>query len=186
MDDFRRSQKRPVWALLGVLALLPGCSTEQQVEYTLPGSLCGVSVSRDVIKPLFPAGKELTQTGGSLGDGQDQSACSYLVDGNTALSISDQRYEEKLTAQLVLMKSVPGSQHNEITVAASGRIATYRGHAVGVAECSGLPSDVDGEEAHSYAVTASIGNPKSWQEAQTELTQFMRKFLPAAAQADGC
>ncbi|MET7733768.1 hypothetical protein ABZT02_20710 [Streptomyces sp. NPDC005402] len=156
------------------------------MEYTLPESLCGVSVSRDVIEPLFPAGKELTQTGAPLADGQDQSACSYLVDGNTALSFSDQRYQKKLTAQEVLMKSVPDSQHNEVTVASSGRIATYRGHAVGVAECSGLPSDVDGEEAHSYAITASIGNPKNWQEAQTKLTHFMKKFLPAAAKADGC
>ncbi|MET7692691.1 hypothetical protein ABZT06_32795 [Streptomyces sp. NPDC005483] len=186
MDDSRRIPKQPVWALLGLLALMSGCSTEQQQDYTLPESLCGVSVSRGVIEPLFPAGNELTQTGGALADGQVQSACSYLVDGNTAVSFSDQRYQEKLTAQEVLIKSVPDSQHNEITVTSSGHIATYRGHAVGVAECSGLPSDVDGEEAHSYAITASIGNPKNWREAQTKLTQFMKTFLPTAAKADGC
>ncbi|MDH6608391.1 hypothetical protein M2164_004026 [Streptomyces sp. SAI-208] len=186
MDDLRRIPGRPVWAILAMLVLLPGCSTERKVEYTLPKTLCGVPVSQDALKPLFPPGKELTQTGGSLADGQDQSACSYLVDGNTALSLSDQRYQNKMTVQQVLIKSVPGSQRDEIIIAPGGHVATYRGHAVGLAECAGIPSDVDGEEAHSYAITASMGNPKDWQEAQTKLTRFMKKFLPAAAKTDGC
>ncbi|MPY61412.1 hypothetical protein [Streptomyces spongiae] len=156
------------------------------MEYDLPKALCGVPVGRSTIEPLFPPGKELTDVGGELADGQDRSSCSYLVDGNGALSFSDQRYQEKLTVRDVLMKTVPDSQAKEITVVSSGRIAVYRGHVVGVADCSGLPSDVDGEEAQSYAITVGIGKPKTWQEAQTKLTQFMKKFLPAAAKAEGC
>lgn len=186
MDDFWWNPKRPTWGLLVALALLPGCSAEQQVEYDLPQSLCGVPVSRSVVEPLFPPGKELTQNGDSLADGQDHSSCSYLVDRNTALSLSDQRYQEKLTARDVLMKAVPASQANEVTLVSSGRIAIYRGHAVGVTDCSGLPSDADGEEAQSYAITVGIFNPKNWEEAQGKLTKFMNKFLPVAAKADGC
>ncbi|MFF4030038.1 hypothetical protein ACFYZ2_09730 [Streptomyces sviceus] len=186
MDDLRRIPKRPTWALLAVLALLCGCSAEQTVQYDLPKSLCGVPVARNVIEPLFPPGKDLTQTGGALADGQDQSSCSYLVDGNTVLSLSDQRYQENLAARDVLAKTVPGSQAKEITVSSSGRIATYRGHAVGVADCSGVPSDVEGEEARTYALTVGVGNPHNWQEARTKLTKFTRAFLGAAAKADGC
>ena len=186
MDDFQRNPRWLAWTLLTSLAFLSGCSNAQQVEYDLPQSLCGIPVDRSVVEPLFPAGKELTQTGDSLTDGQDQSSCSYLVDGSTILSFSDQRYEEKLTARDVLMKTVPQSQASEISVASSGHVALYRGHAVGVADCSGLPSDVEGEESQSYAITVGIGNPKNWQEAQDKLTQFMKKFLPAAAKADGC
>lgn len=92
------------------------------------------------------------------------------MDGNTVLSLSGQRYEERPAARDVLAKTVPGSQAKEITVSSSGRIATYRGHAVGVADCSGLPADVDGEEAQSYALTVGVGNLQNWQEAQTKLT----------------
>ncbi|MFC8433198.1 hypothetical protein [Streptomyces sp. NPDC057253] len=172
--------------MLTALALLPGCSSGQQVDYDLPESLCGISVSREAIHSLFPPGRELTLTGGSLADGQAQSSCSYLVDGNTALTLADQRYQEKLTAREVLAKTVPASQADEITVSSSGRIATYRGHAVGVADCSGLPSDVEGEEAQSYALTVGVGSPKNWKEAQTELADFLKTFLSAAAKADGC
>ncbi|MGW0418794.1 hypothetical protein [Streptomyces sp. NPDC003015] len=186
MDDLQRIPKRPTWALLAVLAILSGCSSEQTVKYDLPKSLCGIPVTRSVIEPLFPPGKDLTQTGGALADGQDQSSCSYLVDGNTVLSLSDQRYQEDLTARDVLVKTVPGSQAKEVTVSSSGRIATYRGHAVGVADCSGFPSDVEGEEAQSYALTVGVGNPKNWQEAQSKLSKFMRAFLGAATKADGC
>ncbi|WP_189866443.1 hypothetical protein [Streptomyces poonensis] len=156
------------------------------MEYDLPNSLCGVPVDRSVIEPIFPPGKELTQEGGALPDGQDRSYCSYLVDGNTAVSLSDQRYQEKLTARDVIMKTTPQGHAEEVSVVASGDIALYRGHAVGVTACSGFPSEVDGEESRVYAVMVGIGDSENWQEAQTKLTQFMEEFLPAAAQADRC
>ncbi|MFC8275060.1 hypothetical protein ACFUJR_21470 [Streptomyces sp. NPDC057271] len=48
-------------ALAGALAITATACTEQEREYAVPDSLCGVPVTKDALAPLLPSGKELRE-----------------------------------------------------------------------------------------------------------------------------
>lgn len=94
---------RPVvLASLTVLAvsLLGGCSTKT-IDYTVPDSLCGTRLPRELLRPLLPPGDRLkSHLDDSSLDGGEQH-CQLSVDKKEALVVSTEWYGERWSAAQV-------------------------------------------------------------------------------------
>src|SRR5690606_35216087 len=68
------------------------CSEESaEREYSLPGTLCGISVSEKKYDPLFPPGERVSSESSNrwgLAESSRTEGCQYYVDGKGVLGIS--------------------------------------------------------------------------------------------------
>ncbi|MEW1548477.1 hypothetical protein [Streptomyces tsukubensis] len=69
---------------LALTLSLTGCSSEEPQEktYKIPDNLCGIPVSKNLIAPLLPPGKNLRVDSSSI---VDQKRCTLLIDEKRAL-----------------------------------------------------------------------------------------------------
>ncbi|MGP4047236.1 hypothetical protein [Streptomyces sp. 2A115] len=71
---------------------LSGCSKDEEREYALPKSLCGVTVNPDLMSPFLPPGKKIATQQESPNGGTKR--CKVSVDGEVSL-IAGQLWWEK-------------------------------------------------------------------------------------------
>ncbi|MDR6980572.1 hypothetical protein J2X68_007312 [Streptomyces sp. 3330] len=72
-----------VTASLAVGTALSGCSSGEKQGYSLPRSLCGVSVDPDLLAPFLPPGEEVSTRQATPNGGTQR--CNVSVDGELAL-----------------------------------------------------------------------------------------------------
>lgn len=70
-------------ASLAVGTALSGCSSGEEREYSLPQSLCGVSVDPDLLAPFLPPGEKVSTRQTTPNGGTQR--CNVSVDGELAL-----------------------------------------------------------------------------------------------------
>ncbi|WP_249399946.1 hypothetical protein [Streptomyces argyrophylli] len=90
-------------SLFAAVLTAAGCSSEKATrEFTVPESLCGVSVPADALSQLLPAsGKRLTvDRNGTLDDGS--GLCAVKVDADTVLEVSGERIDAGDSARNIL------------------------------------------------------------------------------------
>jgi len=122
-----------------------GCSEEQKREYTLPTSLCGVSVPTSALSQLLPVGKRLTVDEATpVPDAL--TTCEASVDGDMVLSLEQEHRDVGASAYDIArdrfgVKQPKSAQQR--SVAYSDRVA------VSVVKCRGGES---GDEDITVAV----------------------------------
>lgn len=172
-------------AVLSLTLLASGCGGPQ-VNYAIPKDLCGIPVSRDLIRPFFPPGDRVEFDGDAFpGDSKAEFFCQYYVDGNTALSVDATRSSENVTAAQVVKGYV---RHTDLKSWArpDGHIAGYSGSAFGTSSCSGTPSDSHGRPARVFKLEISVNNFTSTKALRPRLEKLTDTLLPKAAHARGC
>ncbi|MEU6330228.1 hypothetical protein ABZ851_23560 [Streptomyces sp. NPDC047049] len=172
-------------AMLSLLLLTSGCGGPK-VNYSIPSSLCGIHVGRDLLRPFFPPGDRVEFDGDSFpGDTKAKSFCQYYVDGNTALWVDGKRSSENATAAQKV-KRFASHAHIKYWTRSDGRIAGYSGNVFGTSSCSGTPSESDGQPARSFALEIAVTHFTSTNAVRPRLEKLMNTLLPKAAHARGC
>lgn len=86
-------------AAVAVLALsLSACSSSPQREYDIPTSLCGTTISPDLLKPFLPAGKKVRVEDSPS---RSERSCSVLVDDKEAVTLGQSWWPEGTPAHKV-------------------------------------------------------------------------------------
>lgn len=78
-------------ATVSVVPIFSGCSEEEEREYVVPQSLCGMPVDVDALVPFFPPGRKVAVHPESV---KGEKQCQVKVDGLAALTIT-QAWREK-------------------------------------------------------------------------------------------
>ncbi|MBG0852096.1 hypothetical protein I2W78_09640 [Streptomyces spinoverrucosus] len=89
-------------AAITALVSVTACSSSGK-KYTIPESLCGIDISRDVLEPLLQKGETLTEHPESSGS---TKRCRIHVDGQSVLSASTERWADDTTARDVAQSAL--------------------------------------------------------------------------------
>ncbi|MEU9545792.1 hypothetical protein [Streptomyces mirabilis] len=118
-----------------------GCSTEKPSrEFTVPKTLCGVSVPTDALSHLLPAsGRNLTAE--AEGSTDDVQLCKVNVDDVMVLALSRERINAGDSAQHILLSQLSIARPKS---AQDGTIAYADEAAVSLVKCRG--ADVEEED----------------------------------------
>lgn len=107
---------------------LAGCGGEEKKEYAVPTSLCGVPVDPQLLDPLLPPGKKISQREGHYAKGVPRQGCSVKIDGDVWLHLYGEWREAGFTALDAAADHVVGGGGFRTTT--NGEIASwYRGAA---------------------------------------------------------
>jgi hypothetical protein len=166
-------------ATMSVLALslaLSACSSPPTQEYEIPTSLCGTSVSPDVLKPLLPAGERVSfRATRSTG----VRRCYVNVDGKEALAAAVEWYEQGSTLNYVAARTI-GVEPGEKTTD-DKRYLYSSTKAIGLVECvdpSKIDKDVDGDLFTSIRIE---GGPATESEILALITDYTDAMAGSAA-----
>ncbi|MFC4612287.1 hypothetical protein ACFO9E_31725 [Streptomyces maoxianensis] len=118
-------------AATAIAVAAAGCSDAPEREYTVPKSLCGITVPEESLSPLLPPGKNVT----SEEDTPVPDAittCKLTVDGDQVLSVERERREAGASARDIAVNQVSVQQPKS---AANRAIAYADWAAVSVISC---------------------------------------------------
>lgn len=169
---------RAVAATMSVLALslaLGACSSPTQ-EYDIPTSLCGTKVSPDVLRPLLPAGENVSfRTIRGFG----ARRCYVNVDGKEALAAAVELYEQGSSLDYVATSAIgvePGDRET-----ADKRYMYSSTGAIGRVKCvdpSKIDKDTDGELFTSIRIE---GEPATESQILALITDYTDAMADSAA-----
>ena len=130
-------------SLLVAAVAVAGCSSSgPKQEFTVPRSLCGVSVPTGALSRLLPtSGKELAAQQTNDLDDDGHALCVVKVDGVMVLAVSGERITVGDSARGILLDQLSVSQQK---YAANGSIAYTDWAAVSLTKCRG--ADVEEED----------------------------------------
>ncbi|MFF2203935.1 hypothetical protein [Streptomyces sp. NPDC058145] len=137
----RSSSHVSLGSLILVAVTMVGCTSEtHEQEFTVPKTLCGVSVPTHALAQLLPeSGERLTvERRGSLDDGS--ALCGVKVDEDTVLQVSGERIDAGDSARHILRSrlSIPEQK------SAEGDSIAYADHAaVSLIKCRGADVQED-------------------------------------------
>ncbi|MET8562029.1 hypothetical protein ABZV75_16090 [Streptomyces flaveolus] len=149
-----------------------GCSSEESKrEFTVPKSLCGVSVPADALSRLLPAsGKHITaDQSGSLDDGS--GVCAVKVDADTVLEVSGERIDAGDSARNILRSRL--SVHQDQKSAENNSIAYADHAAVSLIRCRG--ADIQEEDISTLIKVLKPARPD--ESAMKKLIQGYTRSL---------
>ncbi|MFI9250401.1 hypothetical protein [Streptomyces sp. NPDC053069] len=142
-------------------------------DYAVPGDLCGVAVDSQLVSPLLPDGKKLTQR--SSDAGATSRRCRVSVDDNLVLYISSDLVSPDTDPLKVQDRGLQRLGHPApADIGDAARVAD-RG-AMAVADCT------TGGDKKRIATLIQLGkeHPEDTSQRRKDLTQLLRAYLPKA------
>ncbi|WP_328501390.1 hypothetical protein OG828_14770 [Streptomyces sp. NBC_00457] len=188
MGEYRRNVPTAlgVMAVVSAAALVASCSAgEETREYAVPDKVCGISVAPKLVQPLLPPGKSI-DAGESLTGPDDTQRCAVLIDDDTAVDITGQRYPDALGAKDIALNylGVPADELGQTN--ADDSVMAWDSRIVGVTECTGYPTDAAGRSTKRYSIMIEASHPVDATARQKALELLLPQYLKAAARALGC
>ncbi|MEU6659928.1 hypothetical protein [Streptomyces sp. NPDC046821] len=155
------------------------CSGSSGKDYAVPKAVCGVPVEPDLLSPLLPDGKKLTEQ--KYGFGATQPRCRLKVDGDLAVYFSGD----------VVPASTDVMAVNERGMLRLGRPATADiGRGARIADLGALAVDkcVYGGKQQQFVANIELQQqaPKDVQKRRDALRALLKAYLPAAKKDVGC
>ncbi|MER8042152.1 hypothetical protein [Streptomyces sp. NPDC094032] len=175
----RHTNRRRVALAVAGLALLTAAGCTQPPSYAVPGEVCGIAVSPDVLRPLLPDGEKVAADPVDLGKGS--SRCKVSVDGELALYLqTDLATPETDPAQVRRRELERYGHPAPIDVGDQGRVADSG--ALASATCRHQGTD------RKVIVEAQLPGdpPKDVAQRRKDLTAFIGAYLPAVQKSLGC
>lgn len=187
MTEYRRSAPRAfgVTAVVSV-ALVASCSSgEETREYAVPSKVCGISVAPKLVQPLLPPGKSI-DAGTPLTGPDDTQRCAVLIDDDTAVEITGQRYPDELGVKDIALNylGIPNDELGQTN--ADDSVMVWDSRIVGVTECTGYPTDAAGRNTKRYSITIKSSYPEDAKARREALQRLLPPYLAAAARVLGC
>ncbi|MPY61411.1 hypothetical protein [Streptomyces spongiae] len=187
MGGYRR-RTPPEFGLMAVVSatLVASCSPGEETRaYAVPNKICGISVAVKLVQPLLPPGQSI-DAGTSLTGPDDTQRCAVMIDDDTAVEISGQRYPDALGVKDIALNylNIPADELGQTNPDDS--VMVWDSKVVGVAECTGYPTDGAGRNTKRYSITIESSYPDEAKARWEALQQFLPPYLTAAARTLGC
>ncbi|MDI1456469.1 hypothetical protein NHG22_22000 [Streptomyces sp. ATE26] len=148
-------------------------------DYAVPGDLCGVTVDSQLVSPLLPDGKKLTQR--SSNASATSPRCRVSVDGDLVLYISSDLVSPGTDPLQVQDRGLQRLGHPlPADVGDSARVAD-RG-AMAVADCTRR----GGKQRIATLIQLEKEHPKDASQRRKDLTRLLRAYLPKAMAGLDC
>ena len=142
-------------------------------DYAAPGDLCGVTVDSQLVSPLLPDGKKLTQRSSDAGAASPR--CRVSVDDNLVLYISSDLVSPGTDPLKVQDRGLQRlGNPSPADVGDAARVAD-RG-AMAVADCIRR----GGKERIATLIQLEKEYPQDASQRRKDLTQLLRAYLPKA------
>ncbi|MEV1085321.1 hypothetical protein AB0I98_45095 [Streptomyces sp. NPDC050211] len=151
----------------------------------MPDRVCGIDVAPKLVEQLLPPGKSI-DAGTSLTGPDDTQRCAVMIDDNTAVEITGQRYPDVRGVKDIALNylKVPADDLGQTN--ADGSVMVWDSRIVGVTECAGYPTDGAGRNTNWYSITIKASYPDNAKARQDALEHLLPPYLRGAARALGC
>ncbi|WP_406103590.1 hypothetical protein OG698_15700 [Streptomyces sp. NBC_01003] len=156
------------------------CTSSSGRDYAVPQAACGVQVGSEVLSPLLPDGKKLTQRDYNFGPTQPR--CELKVDGNLVVHVSGDVVPASTDVIAVNERGMRGLGHPAAAknIGQDARIAD-RG-ALTVDRC------VYGGKQQKFVADIELKKQaiQDVSERRDALRSLLKAYLPAAMKDVGC
>ncbi|PAZ14874.1 hypothetical protein CLM62_16785 [Streptomyces sp. SA15] len=159
--------------LVSLLAL-SGCSGEDK-SYSTPSSICGVSVDKDALKGLLPAGNKLTVKASANHEKPETRFCNVIVDGDIELSSEGAWRKAGYTAKDAAEDALAFNYR----ATGGGRYAVWDDGAATVFDCRNSAQD-----AARFSVEFHVVHPQGKIEGKVE--RFIGDYAEAYRKTVSC
>ncbi|WP_326691246.1 hypothetical protein OIE63_31605 [Streptomyces sp. NBC_01795] len=178
----RRNRSISVGIALAVFCVpLAGCGDEQQRNYALPESFCGLDLSVKKYAPVFAPGERIeAEYNRRWGDREERSSqgCRYFVDGNIAVDVSGdwRRSDEKALPADPMAALARYSGADPRPYPGRFGAATRRGGAAAVLKCS--PAKSGGPDRFHLDISVNAYKfAQDWDEAREPLGKLVQAAM---------
>ncbi|MFG2605092.1 hypothetical protein ACGFT2_16335 [Streptomyces sp. NPDC048514] len=169
-----RDGVRSTACLLGaalLVGLTASCSSSPTRAYAVPGDVCGTKVTKAVLEPLLPPGKEISARPTSA---VGVKRCRLVVDEKIVFSSSVEKHGAGTTARDVAL-SAYGVEPNDAS-ADGGYVVYSRTGAVGLVKCPARSSE--------NSVWATVRTERGVE--QSDMRRYIEAYAKALSESGGC